>query len=211
MSGRRGSSGSSYAIYVWSDLRSMSCMSFWSPRVFVWCSDTSCMRLSTSEDIGSWDVKMCSLMMGVCHICMVILLLISWRVVSLYSSSVLSCGCVDVWMCMSEPSVFMARVSRSEAIVRDRSSSRVRALSCCGDSDLITTWISEHEGLLFIACAMSALAMPLPLTCVSVYISLIIMESSVLAALWSIETDISPSGMGWSGLVDVLGAKYEYW
>ena len=113
---------------------------------------------------------MCSLMMGVCHFCMIILLLISWRVDSLYSSSVFSCGCVDVWICMSEPSVFMACVSLSEAIVRDMSSNRVRASSCCGDSDLITVWISEQEGLLFIACAMSALAMPLPLTCVSVYI-----------------------------------------
>ena len=32
----------------------------------------------------------------------------------------------------------------------------------------------------------------------------------MLAALWSIETDISPSGIGWSDLMDVLGAKYEY-
>ena len=107
--------------------------------------------------------------------------------------------------------MFIARVSGSGAIVRDRSSSRVRALSCCGDSDLITRWISVHEGLLLIACAISALATPLPLVCDSVYMSLIIMVSSVLAALWSIETDISPSGMGWSDLVDVLGAKYEYW
>ena len=186
-------------------------MSFWSPWVSVWLSDASYMRLRTSEDIGSCDVKVCSLMMGVCHILMVIRLLISKRVVSLYSSSVLSCGCVDVCMYMSEPSVFIARVSGSEAIVRDRSSSRVRALSCCGDSDLITRWISVHEGLLLIACAISALATPLPLVCDSVYMSLIIMVSSVLAALWSIETDISPSGMGWSDLVDVLGAKYEYW
>ena len=186
-------------------------MSFWSPWLSVWLSDASCMRLRTSEDIGSCDVKVCSLMMGVCHILMVICLLISKRVDSLYSSSVLSCGCVDVCMYMSEPSVFIARVSGSEAIVRDRSSSRVRALSCCGDSDLITRWISVHEGLLLIACAISALATPLPLVCDSVYMSLIIMVSSVLAALWSIETDISPSGMGWSDLVDVLGAKYEYW
>ena len=112
---------------------------------------------------------------------------------------------------MSEPSVFIARLSGSGAIVRDRSSSRVRALSCCGDSDLITRWISVHEGLLLIACAISDLATPLPLVCDSVYMSLIIMVSSVLAALWSIETDISPSGMGWSDLVDVLGAEYEYW
>jgi len=186
-------------------------MSFWSPWVSVWLSDASYMRLRTSEDIGSCDVKVCSLMMGVCHIRMVICLLISKRVVSLYSSSVSSCGSVDVCMYMSEPSVFIARVSGSEAIVRDRSSSRVRALSCCGDSDLITRWISVHEGLLLIACAISALATPLPLVCDSVYMSLIIMVSSVLAALWSIETDISPSGMGWSDLVDVLGAEYEYW
>ena len=185
-------------------------MSFWSPWIFVWCSDASCRRLSTSEEIGSCDVKMCSLMMGVCHILMVICLLISRRVDSLYSSSVSSCGSADVCTCMLEPSVFMACVSGSEAVVRDRSSRRVRALSCCGDSDLITKWISEHDGLLFIACAISALAMPLPLTCDSVYISLIIIERSVLAALWSIEIDISPSGMGWSDLVDFLGAVYEY-
>lgn len=169
------------------------------------------MRLSTSEDIGSCGVKVCFLMMGVCHILMVMCLLISRRVDSLYSSSVLSCGCVDVCMCMSEPSVFIACVSGFEAIVRDMSSSRARAFSCCGDRDLITKWISEHAGLSFIACAISALAMPLPLVCDSVYMSLIIMESSVLAALWSTETDISPSGIGRSDLVDVLGAEYEYW
>lgn len=72
-------------------------------------------------------------------------------------------------------------------------------------------WISLHDGLLLIVCAMSDRAMPLPLSLGVVYILLMSMERSAFATLCRMDTVIMPMGMGRSDVVRGLGDMYLYW
>ena len=72
-------------------------------------------------------------------------------------------------------------------------------------------WISLHDGLLLIVCAMSDRAIPLPLSLGVVYISLMSMERLVFATLCRIDTVMMPMGMGRSDVVRGLGVMYLYW
>ena len=123
--------------------------------------------------------KSCLVIMGSCQNLIDIASLILSLVVVRYSSLSISSGGLSVIVCSSDPLIFIIRSSVFVVVCRVRSSKRLRALSCCGACFRFIVWISLHNALLLIECAMRARAVPLPLSLGDVYMSLISMERLV--------------------------------
>ena len=128
-------------------------------------------------------VKSCLVIIGSCQNLIDIAVAILSLVVNLYSSLSISSGEGSVVVLMSDPSMFMIRSSVLVDVRSEMSSKRSRALSCCGACILFIVWISLHDALLLIVCAMRARAVPLPLSLGDVYMSLISIERLVFSAL----------------------------
>ena len=154
--------------------------------------------------------KSCLVIMGSCQNLIDIASLILSLGVNLYSSLSMSSGVVSVVTCISDPSVFMILFSVSVVVCSERSLNKLRALSCCGAYALFMVWISLHDGWLLIAYAISARAVPLPLSLGDVYMLLMSMERSVFAILCRMDIAMMPIGVGRSDVVRGLGFMYLY-
>ena len=155
-------------------------------------------------------VKSCLVIMGSCQNLIVIAFLILSLVVNLYSLLSMSSGGASMVVCMSDPSIFIIRSSVLVVVCSERSSKRLRALSCCGVYVLFIVWISLHDALLLIAWAIRARAVPLPLSLGDVYRSLMSMERLVFSTLWRMDIAMMPIGVGRSDVMSCFGFRYLY-